>query len=558
MNSMGLLTEIKNLFFGVKESAFDHNKYIQAEKNFLYQDVIRKVVNSINLDYQTLSDELYGETQPYKLGLSRLPIDRLRRIAKTAYWDSSTAGALIDRITQIVVGAGLRLQATPAWSLIPFIDNTDNEFKQNLKSQIEIKFKIWSQSKRIHYQKEFDLDRFLNYAFFLTLYEGEVFVVFRYNINGDGRNPLSLEFINPDRLKATTSLSQVGKNNVVEDGIEYNSKNEAVAYHIIDEISGTSQRIPKYGPRSNRLLVYHNYKKINHNQRRGVPELVGSIKEFTQLADFQSLEIKAAAINALIAIWIEPPEDEDGRPVLSNKIHKKEKTVVDPETGESYVSQIKRGDIEAGGLLVENLPRGHKLRSYDTSRPNAEFEKFFTAVKRNIAARHNVPLSVVDYNFATQYSSARGELIVFWYKVLEWRKSRSADLANEIYKEWLKGEVAAGKLFLPGFDDPELRDAWAFAQWIGSSRPDIDPLKSANAHEKEAMHGWKTNQHITLEREGGDFDDNIERLKSENEALADAIEELLRVQKTTYSNTKSESTSTTTANNKGDIVLESD
>lgn len=528
-----------------KDANIVNRNRIELEKELISarKDAAKSIMAMTTVN-RSLSDELYGNgSSGYKIGAWNLPIERMRKMARIAYWDSSFARSIIDRWVQIVVGKGLSLESQPAWGMIP--GNYSQEARQKIIDIIETRFNIWGKSKNIHHLKEFNLNKLSNLAFFYYLYDGEFFAIFRYTGAGRGKNPLTIELVAPELIKRTHS--EVLKGNDEENGIEYDKNGVAVAYHVLNEKTGDSVRIPKYGSRSGRQFVYHNYNKKNERQRRGVPLLAGEISEITQLADYQNLEIQAAKINALFAIWIEPPEKSDGRATIGTGARKKSSQIVDTETGDIYDSKIERMAMNEGGLIIDELPAGHKVNSFDTKRPNVNFETFTNPVKRNIAAGSGMALSVADYNFNNQYSASMGELIILYHKVFEYRENVAADFLNVIFRMWLWGEVDNGKINLSGFNDEEIQDAWCNASWKGSSRPDIDPLKSMNANRLEMKEAIKTHQQVTSERGGGNYSDNVARLKIENDALADANKKLNEVEKTTFSNSKSETVSESTS-----------
>jgi capsid protein len=119
------------------------------------------------------------------------------------------------------------------------------------------------------------------------------------------------------------------------------------------------------------------------------------------------------------------------------------------------------------------------------------------------------------------------------------------DYEQVIYMMWLWGEIDNGNVPDFGFSDELIREAFSYAQFTGPVRPDIDPMKSAKAHEVERKEGWKSGAMIAAERGGQDFDENIKRLKIENEALADANQPLVEQDKTSYSFSKAETESKT-------------
>lgn len=510
-------------------------------------EAMKSVLAMTKID-QSLSAELYGNgSSQYKIGSWSLPIAQMRRMSRIAYWDSSFARSIIDRWVQIVVGKGLTLESQPAWGMIAGF--FDREKRQEKIDDIETRWKVWAKSKKVHYLQEFNIARLVSQAFFYFLYDGEFFAIFRYAGTGRGRNPLTIELIAPENIKATTS--EALGNNEIDEGIEYDLRGVAVAYHIFSEKTGDSMRVPKFGARSGRQFVYHNYNKKNERQRRGVPLLTGEISEITQLADYQNLEIQAAKVNALFAIWIEPPEHSDGQETIGSGARKKGVVGVDTQTGEQYTSKLEEMSVSDGGIIIDKLPAGHKPHSFDTKRPNVSFEKFTNPVKRNISSGAGMALSVADYNFAQQYSSARGELIVLYYKVMDYRENVAADFQDAIYGMWLWGEVDAGKLVLPGFGDEETRDAWNQAFQRGESRPDIDPKKSMEAHKMEMAEGIKSRQQVASERDGGNASENIARLQTENDSLAAAVTNKTRIEQTNYSVSETNTVSDSTTRTKG-------
>lgn len=64
-----------------------------------------------------------------------------------------------------------------------------------------------------------------------------------------------------------------------------------------------------------------------------------------------------------------------------------------------------------------------------------------------------------------------------------------------------------------------MRDAWCGSRWIGPVQGSLDPLKEANADVTLINAGLKTHEQATTERGNGDFEENAEQLKRENEVL---------------------------------------
>ena len=97
------------------------------------------------------------------------------------------------------------------------------------------------------------------------------------------------------------------------------------------------------------------------------------------------------------------------------------------------------------------------------------------------------------------------------------------DFCQPTYEIWLSEAVAIGRIKAPGFfTDPLIRAAWCGATWIGPAQGQLDPTKEAKAAIINVDRGFKTHEQVTVEMDGGDWEDNVEQLARENEMLKNA------------------------------------
>lgn len=454
--------------------------------------------------------------------------DHLRRLSRIAAFESPTGAAILGRLVDIVVGSGLQLQAEPMWDVIEseygaMIDGIprDGDERRAWRRLVERRYRLWWQGRSVSYTVDRNGPALDRQIFRYLLEDGEYFAILRYTSSRRG-SPLTIQIVPPENVAGGTGAAA---GNTIENGIEYDGKGIAVAYHILDERKGTTTRVRRFGTRSDRTFVIHEYLRTSEKQRRGVPYLANVIHELTKLGDYEVLEIQAAIINALFAVWVKPPEDMDGEPVIGAGAQKKSGGGAEiTETGDpttDYLARSERLDFSHGGVMLDSLPAGHSVESFDTKRPNSGFDKFFQSVKRNIAAAKSVPLAVVDLQFNTSYSGARGELLLFWMTATQMREAHAASFHSVIYQMWMWAEYDRGRISAPGFDtDPMIRAAFTNAQWIGNQRPDIDPLKTVKAHILEQNRGYKTGHQITAERGGGDYEENLDAITKEMDTLS--------------------------------------
>lgn len=470
--------------------------------------------------FRSFPDELYssGIKSGPNAGILLHSNDLARRHSRIAHNMSPVAQSITTTINTLVVGKGLDLEAQPIWRLIPafsIIMETTTEQRADWMRKVESKYTLWAKRKTTSYDEQMNRYQQEQEIFKRLLIDGEYFEVYRYSSNTK-RNPMTIQLIRAEDVQ-TPSGSSIIQGNTEEFGIEYNAKGVAVAYHMYDHLKNHTVRVLKKGPRSGRIFV--NHVKLGSN-RRGVGIIALMVTELMKLGDYEVLELQAAIVNALYAVWVETPEGEDGVPTINAGIDDEAQTATSI-SAETWLKERKEINYNEGGLQLDALPGGYKINSHDTKRPNVNFGNFMDQVKKNLASSINMPISVIDKQFQNNYSASRGELILAWYEIDKYRFNQG--MTNDlVYRMWIWGEIQNEKIMAPGFfDDEEIQDAWVNAKWVGNQRPDIDPLRSVKANVTEQEQAYKTGKQITTERGGGDYDENLERVKDELNKVAE-------------------------------------
>ena len=486
--------------------------------------LINRMVDNISAKmsaFRSFPDELYnsGIKQGKNAGILLHSNDMARRHSRIAHNISPVAQAITTSVNTLVVGKGLDLEAQPIWRLIPAFGILKDEGSLKQRSEwmktAESKYMLWAKRKTVSYDEIMNRHQQEQEIFKRLLIDGEYFEVYRYSANTK-RNPMTIQLIRAEDVQ-TPSGSHIIQGNTEEFGIEYNAKGVAVAYHIMDHLKNHTLRVLKKGPRSGRIFV--NHVKLGSN-RRGVGIIAPMVTELMKLGDYEVLELQAAIVNALYAVWVETPEGEDPVKTVNAGIGDDTQSAT-TVSAESWIKDQKEINYTEGGLVVDALPGGYKIQSHDTKRPNVNFGEFQSQVKQNLHASVGMPISVIDKVLKNNYSASRGEFILAWFEVTKYRANQST--TNDlVYRMWLWGEIQNEKILAPGFfDDEEVQDAWVNAKWVGNQRPDIDPLRSVKANVTEQEMAYKTGKQITTERGGGDYDENLERVKEELKKVAE-------------------------------------
>jgi lambda family phage portal protein len=308
-------------------------------------------------------------------------------------------------------------------------------------------------------------------------------------------------------------------------GIEINAYGAPLAYWIKKTHPGDSfvgaatfawmaaaddwRRIPTLTPWG-RKRVLHIHDKERTGQSRGKPLFSAVMKQFRMLDKYQSSELQAAVINAMIAAFVETPLDQD--------------SMVEMFGGDTdqYLADrnayIKNRVRLKGGAVMPLYP-GDKMSSFSPNRPSDKFAPFVDAMNRHVAASLNMPYELLLKDFSkTNYSSARAALLEAWRFFNGRRKWLSDHWAQPVYELWLEEVVDAGLIDAPGFD--EHRRAYARAFWIGPGRGWVDPVKEARAAQIRMDIGVSTLERECAEQ-GLDWEEVLEQRARERKRMAE-------------------------------------
>lgn len=462
-------------------------------------------------------------------------IHSMRLKSKKAYAESMQARAIIKRLTDSVINTGLSLESTPEASLI----GLSREERKIITNKIEAKYKLWANSKLCDVSRENNLGQIERIEFRNQLIKGDFFAALNFSNDPNLINPLQIKLINPDLVSTPfdSKAKQEAENrgNIIVEGIEIDENDQEVAFHVKTKKPGSFnvewKRLPKYGPITGRLVIAHGKSQDFGTESRGIPALAHVAHELEKVTDYSLLELMAAVANATVAAVVTPGENGGATnpmpagtfvpPSLVGNVANE--SLIDP----GYTNIGKNVLKNTGGLLISSLNAGEKYESFDTKRPNVNFEGFVDSITKYLAASLSIPIEILHMKFGENFSASRASLKLFWQAIAVWRDEFVSDFMTPVYNSFLLGEVGTGNLILKGFEDPTLRAAWQSAQWIGIPSPSIDPFKEEKAAQIRVKEGFTTREQEAQRRHRTSFDSNVDRLTEENKRLADANEPLV-------------------------------
>ncbi len=448
-------------------------------------------------------------------------INRVR--SRQVYRESTIARGIVKKFNKNVINTGLTWESSPIWDLITDAPR-DEESRYAWTQKAENLFTLYAKSTEPDLKQQLTLSQLQRLFYNTRMIDGEFFTVLRY-LNSPSRvSPVACQVINNDQIQtpydAQITEAVKKRGGEIKDGIELDSMGVPVAIYVQEDFSKKAVRIPYYGAKSKRRFVIHSSNIERLGQVRGFPELSALIYELSKLTDFDIAELEATVASALWIASIEATEKAaPGKaPMIKPNVSNTDDTLNDdgPSGG---VETVEMGRT---ALIMNNLAPGYSFKSFKSDRPNQNYTAFVEAFETRICGALGMPRSVFAEKFEASYSAARAEILFFWNEVTVRRddfvSSFLEPLKEAVISEWVK----SGVIQAPGYDVPIIKKAWLYGSWNGISRPVVDPVKEVKAVELREKLGHTTKEREAKAYNGSDYRENVKRLKTENELIADA------------------------------------
>ncbi len=454
----------------------------------------------------------------------------LRQRGRILYMSSPVATASINTNRTKCVGSGLHMKCAVKNKVL----GMSEDYIRDWQLHTEAEWRMWCENKMncdaLGLNNFYELQQL---AMSSWLMSGDVFAVVK---RGDTSrwNPytMKLQLVEADRVCTPVEAGQLytsyvteGVNektgNKIHDGVEVDSNGMVVAYHICNvypfEFTGETPkwtRVEAVGKKSGLPNILHVMSAERPDQYRGVSYLAPVIETLLQLRRYTESELTAALVQSFLTAWITTDTDPTDNPF--SEVGAGDNFGV-PSPAPNEVS-YSPNEYEMGPGTINYLQDGENVTFGNPNIPTSGFDDFVKSICRQVGAALELPYDVLMKEFNSSYSAAKGALEEAW-EVFKMRRSWFvSDFCQPVYEAWLAEAVAIGRIQAPGFfDNPLIRNAWSSARWDGPAQTHLDPVKEATANETLVSHGWKTNEQVTREYYGGDWNENIEVVMREAE-----------------------------------------
>lgn len=492
--------------------------------------IIQRRPQAISLPFQTGStSSIFGETGGAKWprGLSNsgrgvlIDVNETLQNGRMAYHYSPHARVMIKRGTDLTVDRGLKLEPTPDWKSLGI---EDEEFQEDWTSSHESRFDMLMKSKQIDREGKdtgYQLQRF---GYMCSTRDNDQYIRIHYNRSPNRVSPVQIQFIDPTQIRGNACVDSYGQQFSGTNGIEYNEQGEEVAYLINSreiQKNGVSKwkqiRVPARGKRSGRIFMLHWFTKEYTGQGRGYSPLHFCVQELENILDFQSAQTKLAINQSGFVGHVVPSKDapaSNPMEILQGGNDFQDDQVItvsiDEERQQYTLTNLRElNDRSPGSNFYTNLGPGEDIKFPQQTAPNTQFDKFVTSIFSYLSAARGWPLEVLVMAFNSNYSASRAALLEAWRTAGIEQDDIKADMMDTIYEMWLSEEIAAGRSFCPGWQDPRLRQAWLQYVLQGPPLPSISPRDDSAANETDLKLALTTQDRLSRAKNGSRAAQNI-------------------------------------------------
>lgn len=519
--------------------------YTQTQSGILYPEPISKIdyeaaKRPIKIDYEKLESSFgggyvdstntgdkffggFGDTKVFHHDYWTL-----RARSRQLYHENLFARGLIRRLVTNEINTGLSLEAMPIGAVL----GLDEDYLNDWSEKIEMMFKIYAETPTLcDYYQQNTFSKLQQIKRQTALVSGDVLCVSRVSpVNG---LPL-IQLINADSVQTPMNASPRSGNEIIH-GVEKDPQGRVVAYWVRQK-DNTSKRLPAYGERSGRRIAWLSFgtdKLIDDT--RGLPILGLVMQSLKEIDRFRDAELRAAVINASLAMFIKKGEPVMGTKPFTNAAASHDQASITKTDGTTRNIKLQR---QVPGLIFEELAFGEEPHSFNTQRPNINFSGFEAAILSAIAWANEIPPEVLLLQFSNNYSASRGAVKEFNMYLNRQRLSEAEDFCKPVYQEWLvakalKNEVEAPGLLEAWFDKRqyETLHAWVSSDWSGAIKPSVDMGKDVNAFVTAINEGFTTRDRASKELFGMKYSTNVKRLSQENAQLMNALRPKMELNK---------------------------
>lgn len=396
-----------------------------------------------------------------------LPAHRAGNAAIGESWDLMTSRvrdlfrntpevrSICNSIAKHVVGAGINTFAD-------VVDDDGYDERFNVRSD-DLWERWWKEEADVTRRMSWGLMQWLHFKEIMTTGTS---ILLECLDETRGRSiPLCYQHIESEQIDRTVDRPATKSSNRIDRGIEYDDRNNAVAYWIFDEHPHDYMSVSSHSTRYPASRVIHSYLPNRPSELSGVTWFAANIQTAKDLDWYLGNELTAAALGAALALVVKRKNgvgtglgprgtDDDGNPVV--------------RLGRPFIADIGAED---------------EVTIAESKRPNRDADPFV----KLMLMLHGMAIGVSklrvsgDYS-ESSYTSARGAHLDDQAFFLVLQEFAECSFVRRVRKRHTEMTLAYGRI--PGYSARDwLRDTWHYARVTVQppGREQLDPEMETDA-----------------------------------------------------------------------------
>lgn len=441
---------------------------------------------------------------------------RVREVVR----NDPTARAAVTRLTDMLVGAGLRLSAKPDAAAL----DISPDAARALAIAMQREWRAFAEDPRrtCDAQRRLSMNGLFRLSARSWFVAGEATSALDWK-PGDQRYSTCVLAIDPDRI--SNPLGQIDTM-TMRGGVQMDASGAPLGYHVREAHAGDWWAYGKawtwkYVEKATgwgRPVFIHAFEPDREGMTKAITPFAALVNLLRMVGKFADNELAAATANALFAAFVESPlSDEDI----------KQRLTPDGEISDrkSWMATLMRWyekfPARIGGVRIPVMLPGSKISMNSSPRQTSSFHSFQTAFLQKIAASLDLSYEQLTMDWSrVNYSSARAALNEVWRSTQRGHKAFVEQYVTPIYYAVMEEAFDKGYLETPAGapDFWTLPGAYLQARWIGPGRGVVDALKEAEAATMRIENFTSTIENECAER-GLDYLEVLDQAQIENAEL---------------------------------------
>ncbi|WP_083213579.1 MULTISPECIES: phage portal protein [unclassified Ensifer] len=393
----------------------------------------------------------------------------------------------IDTLLDLVIGTGPTIVPIPDYKALGLDKEWAAEWARNVQGIVH----DYIDSEAMDVTRSGNLTDNLRMGLRTEIAQGEQAVV-PYFIEGRPGSDFAtcFQWIDPDRISNPLGTFD---SQYLRSGIEIDEFGAPQRYHVqkvhpadvgtFAAIEGAYEweaidALTEWG----RPSFIHVFERERPDQHRGLSMLAAMMPFYKDASDYRGAEVKAALANAIVAGFTESSMEMS--------------QLLDMFGGDASSLLAARAEyilnMQPGSILP--LFPGDKFASHNPSRPNAAYEGFMRAIKKDQSLGFNLPhqIAMKDTD-GDSYSSLKGAFNMARRAIAPRQSSSKTKCVDKIVRCLMEELVGTGIIEAPGFwDNNRTRNAWLRTRIIWDGEGWLDPAREAQAAQLRIALGIST------------------------------------------------------------------